>query len=63
MAKFQSTCSPGSGAYGLPTMLVTRKDYNKSGKSSVFQHPIAQAKEKEGPPAPNAYTVCKTASF
>ena len=56
IAKQQSTCSPGSGAYGLPSMLVTKKDFNQAQATSVFHRPLAQSRDKEGDkPAPNEY--------
>lgn len=56
--KHESTCSPGSGAYTLPGLLSTRKEFNKAASTSVFHKPIAQPVETKHPsPAPNQYDV------
>lgn len=57
--KYYITAAPGPGTYGLPSMLVARKDFNKAEASSNFHKPIAHITEKmEKKPAPNSYDVC-----
>ncbi|CAH1775559.1 unnamed protein product [Owenia fusiformis] len=58
--KHESTCGPGAAAYGLPSLLTTKKDYNKMTSTSSFHKPIAVQKEKPGVPAPNNYEVNKS---
>lgn len=56
--KYIASTAPGPGLYGLPSMLTTRKDFNR-GSQSVFCQPIAEHVEKtNGIPAPNMYNVC-----
>ncbi|CAL1536431.1 unnamed protein product [Lymnaea stagnalis] len=51
---------PGPGIYALPSLLSTRKDFNKCQVERLFQLPIAQTVEKNnGIPAPNTYEVLK----
>ena len=59
MAKHESTCSPGSGAYKLPGFIDTQSNFNKAGTTSVFHKPIAQNVEakKTHTPGPNEYDV------
>lgn len=58
--KYYITAAPGPGTYGLPSMLVARKDFNKAEASSNFHKPIAHITEKmEKKPAPNSYDVLK----
>ncbi|PVD23430.1 hypothetical protein C0Q70_16699 [Pomacea canaliculata] len=55
--KYIASTAPGPGLYGLPSMLTTRKDFNR-GSQSVFCQPIAEHVEKtNGIPAPNMYNV------
>ncbi|KAL4235726.1 O(6)-methylguanine-induced apoptosis 2 [Mactra antiquata] len=52
--------APGPGIYGLPSLLSTRKDFNKSGTTGNFHKPIAVVNEQDAKhvkPAPNAYDV------
>ncbi|XP_072045436.1 O(6)-methylguanine-induced apoptosis 2-like [Amphiura filiformis] len=56
--RHKGTAGPGSAAYALPSMLSTRKDYNKIGTTSSFHSPIAVQRDKVGKaPAPNSYQV------
>ncbi|XP_052075026.1 O(6)-methylguanine-induced apoptosis 2-like [Mytilus californianus] len=56
--KYFITAAPGPGVYGLPSMLVTRKDFNKAENSSNFHKPIAKVSDKvEKKPSPNTYDV------
>nr|KAI8728857.1 O(6)-methylguanine-induced apoptosis 2 isoform X2 [Biomphalaria glabrata] len=58
--QFMSTCGPGPGVYSPPSMLSSRKDFNKCLVERLFQLPIAQIVEKtNGVPAPNTYEVLK----
>ncbi|RUS76225.1 hypothetical protein EGW08_015998 [Elysia chlorotica] len=56
--RYANTSGPGPGIYGLPSLLSTRKDFNRSQVERLFQLPIAQKREKtDGVPAPNSYEV------
>ncbi|XP_062578494.1 O(6)-methylguanine-induced apoptosis 2-like isoform X1 [Saccostrea cucullata] len=60
--KYLGTCAPGPGVYGLPSMLRTQNDFNRSEVGRLFQRPIAHSTEpqkKEKRPAPNQYEVLK----
>lgn len=59
ITKHASSCSPGAGAYGLPTFMAEKKDFNQAGNTSIFHKPIAQAidESKKSTPAPNQYNV------
>ena len=55
--KFVMSNAPGPGIYSLPSLLTTRKDFNR-GLQGVFAAPIAEHVEKSnGIPAPNNYNV------
>ncbi|KAK3793750.1 hypothetical protein RRG08_043398 [Elysia crispata] len=56
--RYANTSGPGPGIYGLPSLLTTRKDFNRCQVERLFQLPIAQRTEKtDGVPAPNSYEV------
>ncbi|KAH9499813.1 O(6)-methylguanine-induced apoptosis 2 [Bulinus truncatus] len=58
--QFLDTSGPGPGSYALPSMLSSRKDFNKCLVERLFQVPIAQIVQKtDGVPAPNTYEVLK----
>ena len=50
---------PGPLGYSLPSMLVTRKDFNKAASTSTFHKPIAVNMNDKTfkTPAPNSYNV------
>ena len=51
-----TAAGPGAGVYALPSLLTTRKEYNKAACTSVFHKPIAQVTDKNcDKPAPNQY--------
>lgn len=58
--KYIGTSAPGPGVYGMPSMLRTQNDFNRSEVGRLFQKPIAHSTEqekKEKRPAPNQYQV------
>lgn len=58
--RFFPSAGPGPGAYGLPSLINTRKDFNKCQVERLFQLPIAEQREKpSNVPAPNIYEVLK----
>ncbi|XP_005101521.1 O(6)-methylguanine-induced apoptosis 2 isoform X2 [Aplysia californica] len=58
--RYFSSAGPGPGSYALPSLLSTRKDFNKCQVERLFQMPIAEAREKINEvPAPNSYEVLK----
>ncbi|XP_048758846.1 O(6)-methylguanine-induced apoptosis 2-like isoform X2 [Ostrea edulis] len=60
--KYIGTSAPGPGVYGMPSMLRTQNDFNRSEVGRLFQKPIAHSTEqekKEKRPAPNQYQVLK----
>ncbi|CAG5118980.1 unnamed protein product [Candidula unifasciata] len=56
--RYSDSSAPGPGIYALPSLLSTRKDFNRCRVERLFQLPIAKASRKTiGVPAPNAYEV------
>ncbi|XP_059176190.1 O(6)-methylguanine-induced apoptosis 2-like [Physella acuta] len=57
---FALPSGPGPGIYALPSLLSTRKNFNRCKVERLFQLPIAQTVQKsDGVPAPNSYEVLK----
>ncbi|KAK7489463.1 hypothetical protein BaRGS_00019262, partial [Batillaria attramentaria] len=52
--------APGPGIYALPSLLTTRKDFNRTAVQSNFALPIAEHVAKPGNPGPAAYRPEKT---
>lgn len=61
--KLEITCSPGAAAYGLPSILSTRNDYNNANSTSSFHRPIAVKRQTKSGPAPNEYQVHKATAL
>lgn len=59
IARPPPSTGPGAAAYGLPSMLQSRQDFNKSRTTGPFHLPIAKKLERRGFPAPNEYNVLK----
>ncbi|KAL8560738.1 hypothetical protein ACOMHN_046421 [Nucella lapillus] len=58
--KFLMANGPGPGIYCLPSLLSTRKDFNR-GVNAAFSQPIAETVEKSNHvPPPNIYNVLRT---
>ena len=57
LARPPVSTGPGAAAYGLPSLLQTRQDFNKSSTTGPFHLPIAKKLERHGFPAPNEYDV------
>ncbi|XP_076462501.1 O(6)-methylguanine-induced apoptosis 2-like [Babylonia areolata] len=58
--KFVMANGPGPGIYSLPSMLTTRRDFNR-GVHAAFAQPIAEQVDKaNGVPPPNIYNVLRT---
>ena len=57
--KYQGSIGPGPLGYALPSMLASRKDFNKASATSTFHKPIATIIEDKTfkTPAPNTYNV------
>ena len=58
MARVAASTGPGSAAYGLPSHLQSRNDFNKATTTAPFHLPIAKKLERLVFPAPNQYDVC-----
>ena len=59
MMKHDLPAGPGAGMYGLPSMLTTKKEFNRAHTTSNFHKPIAKARDGMSKlPAPNSYDVC-----
>ncbi|KAK2189339.1 hypothetical protein NP493_109g07042 [Ridgeia piscesae] len=59
IARPPASTGPGAAAYGLPSMLQSRQDFNRAQASGPFHLPIAKKLERRGFPAPNEYDVLK----
>ncbi|XP_002740087.1 O(6)-methylguanine-induced apoptosis 2-like [Saccoglossus kowalevskii] len=61
--KRRGTAGPGPAQYGLPSVLKSKSDFNRSTSTSSFAVPIAtNVKDKlSKQPAPNSYNVSKRA--
>lgn len=60
--RFTSSATPGPGAHELPSLLRTRKDFNRCQVERLFQMPIAVPKDniyRNDVPAPNSYETNK----
>ena len=58
IARPAASTGPGSAAYGLPSHLQSRNDFNKATTTAPFHLPIAKKLERLDFPAPNQYDVC-----